>query len=163
MALQLNAMLSKMRFTKGHTDIPRAEVWLRKDYTIYRYTPYDGQRTIEICTKDVHGAVVRKDMYDVNDPRAAAAIRALALPFAIGVGPVNQNSLEEETRYIANQFDQWVRMIMNDSQRDIRRDKLRLRFGDCSEFTIPMYSVDFLDATQRYLDELNRIATENQW
>lgn len=163
MSLQLNSMMSKMRFTKGHTDIPRAEVWHRRDYTIYRYTPYDGKRTIEICTKDMDGVITRKDMYDVNDPRAAAAIKALALPFNIGVGPVGHDSLEDDTRHNANHFDSWVRLITNDPNRDIRRDHIRFRFGDCYEFLIPMYSVDFLDATQKYLDTLNVIARENHW
>lgn len=162
MALQLNAMLSKMRFQKGTTDQPRTEVWYRTDCTVFRHIPYEGRRIVTIVQKMLDGST-KTDTYDVADPRALEAINALALPFNMSIGPKANSSLEDETHRIANFFDEWVRKIMNEKNHNIQNDYIRFRFGDCSEFMIPMYSVDFLDATQRYLDELNRIATENQW
>jgi hypothetical protein len=160
--LRLNWMLSKRLFRKCPPDDAGREVWYRADCTIYRYDGAEGKRVVRFDHKDETGRVWRTEIYAVDDPRAKEIIDKLSTPFSYSAAPAQRETLEDMTRRIANAFDKWFQYLANHPDRDIVNDKVTISF-DNQSYDIPMYSVDFLDITQRYLDELNVAARENEW
>ena len=160
--LRLNWMLSKRLFKKCPPDGAGREVWHRADCAVYRYSGVDGKRFVRFDHKDETGRVWRTELYEVNDPRVKETIDKLSTPFGYSVAPIQRETLEDLTRRAANAFDKWFRYLANHPDRDIKNDIVTVSF-DNQTFQIPMYSVDFLDITQHYLDELNVAARENQW
>lgn len=167
--LRLNWMLSHRMFRKMGTDAQYREIWERADCRVYRYwtgmpkdDPEPRQRWVRIEYLNPDGTLIKAEIYKVDDPACVAAINKLALPVAHIVATQERQTLEELTHGVANSFDKWFMFLANHPMRDIANDKVTISFNN-QTFDIPMYSTDFLDATQRYLDELHYMAENNEW
>jgi len=167
--LRLNWMLAHRMFRKLGRDDQYREIWERGDCRVYRYwtgfgreDPEPQQRWVKIEYLNPGGSVIKVETYKVSDPACFEAINKLAFPVAHTVAAQQSQTLEELTQGVSKAFDKWFMFLANHPLRDIANDKVTISFNKQS-FDIPMYSVDFLDATQNYLDNLYQIAKENGW